>query len=116
MAQANGPPQGAAPAEEHAAAADGDGDAMDLDEEDPGQMTIVRNYQRQDPRCVLCARSTCMPCSGSGWHSVAAHPATVSMPLKHAECALSMANGWCVARSAAAVSLPALSLPDRIQH
>ena len=50
VAQANGPGQTPAPAP--AANAEADADAMDLDDEDPSQMNIVRNYQRQDPRCV----------------------------------------------------------------
>ena len=57
VAQANGRPaataqEAAAEAAEEGAeeAADQDGDAMDLEDEDPSQMTIVRNYQRPDPR------------------------------------------------------------------
>ena len=52
IAEANGRQEPSADAAQ-AAAAEVDGDeAMDLDDEDPSQMNIVRNYQRQDHRSV----------------------------------------------------------------
>ena len=47
IAQANVPQEAAVEA-----APEVDADAMDLEDEDPSQMNIVQNYQRQDPRCV----------------------------------------------------------------
>lgn len=48
IAEANGRQEAAAEAAQ-AAAPEAD-DGMDLDDEDPSQMNIVRNYQRQDHR------------------------------------------------------------------
>lgn len=72
VAQANQPgeaAQAAADGAVQAAAGEAvdEGDAMDLEDEDPSQMTIVRNYQRQDPRWVerytMLTRVATLPCS-----------------------------------------------------